>query len=204
MADLYNLDDEILNNELDQEEEENVAVGDAEEGDEWENHSDQEDREEIELPSVLLGATKQNLDEDAEQAEEEEERALDLQDFAVKPSSQQLENLPYTRLYDAWAQECRNPELLPLDHETVLQMREAVAATDDEDNENNAFVDTGNANMDALFRRLQHIDVQRVKFLLADLLKRRLQKIEAHPLHMRTLTERMSQAEVSVLIFFRV
>jgi len=183
MADLYNLDDEILNNELDQQEEDQELDDVAAAAEDWDNQSD---REEIELPDVL--AAKQNL-------ETEDEPALDLQDFAVK-STQQLQDLPYTCIYTAWSQECRSPELLPLDQETVLQMREAVAAADDHDENYDEL--SGNVNMDALFKRILHIDTQRCKFLLADLLKRRLQKIEAHPLFMRTMVERMSEEEVCV------
>lgn len=205
MADLFHLDKEILHHEPQQNDRNTEELGAAtaatteeeeELPEEWEVN--QYDREEIELPSVVVaspqGLTKADWDEIG--------TTLNLKEFVDENTQKvQTQDLTYTRLYAAWAQECRSPELLPIDVELIDRVRCAVAERQEE-NEDSAAPETGNINIDALFRRLQHIDLQRAKFLLADLLQRRLAKIQAHPLYMRNLTDRMCEAEVCSITVF--
>ena len=107
----------------------------------------------------------------------------------------QLQNLPYTHLYQAWTQERQAPELLPYPYETIQHIREGLIRY-----ENYTFQDQQqqqqpgdvnhhgrrrgrhtNENLNALMESLLRIDAERVKFLLSDLLKRRIQKITLHP-----------------------
>jgi len=196
MADLFNLDRELLDDNDDLQEDS------AEQAEDWDDTNATVDREEeeiVELPDELRRAATSKH----QQQQKDDDPALDWDDF-VKSSSQaqhDLHDLPYTRLYTAWAQECQSPELRPLDQAVLMELRAAVAAAeDDENDDDNNDNNNNNVDVQMLFRSLQHIDLQRVKFLLADLLQRRLQKIQAHPLYMRNLTERMSQAEVRVCV----
>ena len=181
--------------------------------DDW----DDSDREEIDVPnasdqfsppSKTKTIKKTNYDDDDEERETvglDELFASKSSSTTAKAQAADLQELPYTRLYQAWARESRSPELLPLDQVTVEALREAIADVDPDEPEhhhhhhhNYNSNQNNNPHMTALLQSLRHIDAQRVKFVLADLLKLRLQKIQAHPLHMRTLTDRMSQAEVCV------
>jgi hypothetical protein len=109
--------------------------------------------------------------------------------------------LPYEKLLHRWSQELHSPELLPFDQETVQTICEALERQESTMDDFLEADQTGNANMDALFHSLLRIDSDRVKFLLADLLKQRLQKIEAHPLYMRECLDRMSDSEVRNLTY---
>ena len=105
----------------------------------------------------------------------------------------QLQNLPYTRLYQAWVQECRAPELLPYPYEMIQQIRDGMMRYENYTTMNEQQEDQGeggdrhrhrrhtNENLNAVMDSLLRIDAERVKFLLSDLLKRRIQKITLHP-----------------------
>ena len=105
----------------------------------------------------------------------------------------QLQNLPYTHLYQAWAQECRAPDLLPYPYDTIQQIRDGLLRYENyscmmnqeqgEDNHRHRSRHETNENLNALMDSLLRIDAERVKFLLSDLLKRRIQKITLHPQH---------------------
>jgi hypothetical protein len=201
MADLYNLDAELDNysdhEELDQEDE-------------------QEDLEDVEadkhdgnvpVPEVLRQAAQRlkNLpSKPLDQSVEEEEEEDDVDDWqqsgaTLKATEQLLLDLSYHRLGKLWAQECHSPELVPFDHDTIATMSEELRSVASGETINDIALQNavaGNANMQALVESILRIDADRLKFLLADLLKRRLAKIEAHPLHMRTKTDRMSEHEV--------
>lgn len=170
MADLYNLLDEIDEpQEQPFQSQEDSVASDIE-----------QDREQVELPTFEKPSTA---------ASETDER-VDLEDLVA---AQSLTDLPYTRLQHLWSQELHSPELLAFDATTVQDLTEAVERQE-EDAENMEF--GSDNNMNALVQSILKIDADRVKFLLADLLRTRLGKIEEHPLHMRTRTENMSENEV--------
>ena len=171
MADLYNLEAEIAEADtlgVDVPHENEAAAGDAED---WDSTN-------AEQVNILRSATGQ---EDEAQPEER----IDLDDFAQTMGN----DLMYTSLYHAWTQERQSPELLPFPTEIVDAMRKEMADQEE--------VDTGNTNLDGLLESILFIDKERVKFLLTDLLKTRLEKIQTHPIWMESKTERMSPQEVS-------
>jgi hypothetical protein len=119
----------------------------------------------------------------------------------------QLQKLPYTHLYHAWVQECHAPELLPYPYETIQQIRNGLLryenyscmnAQDELDGDSHRHRSrrqNTNENLNALMDSLLRIDVERVKFLLSDLLKRRIQKITLHPQHYMKLLEEQKQQQ---------
>jgi GINS complex subunit 4 len=195
MADLYNLLDEI-----DEPQEQPVQQQEEDlEDEEWQAA----DREEVDLPPALQEAARKKLQGTPEATADEDER-VDLEDFNPEQS---LEDLPYTQLQHLWTQEIHSPELLFYDDETIRGLTQAVEQQEEEIenmdspeyyNENDGAAGGGgnDKNMKALVQSVLKIDADRVKFLLSDVLRRRLTKIEEHPLHMRTLTDRMSDGEV--------
>jgi GINS complex subunit 4 len=196
MADLYNLLDEI-------DEPQEQPVQEQEEDLEDEEWQAADNREEVDLPPALQEAARKKLQGTPENTADEEER-VDLEDFNPEQS---LEDLPYTQLQHLWTQEIHSPELLFYDDETIRGLTQAVEQQEEDIenmdspdyyNENNGAGGGGgnDKNMKALVQSVLKIDADRVKFLLSDVLRRRLTKIEEHPLHMRTLTDRMSDGEV--------
>jgi hypothetical protein len=192
MADLYNLLDEIDEPQEQpfQQQEEDL------EDEQW-----QSDREELDLPPALQEAARKKLQGTPETYDDEDER-VDLEDLNLE---QTLADLPYTQLQHLWTQEIHSPELLFYDDETIRGLTQAVEQQEEEienmdlpeyNNENGAAGGGNDKNMKALVQSVLKIDADRVKFLLSDVLRRRLTKIEEYPLHMRTLTDRMSDGEV--------
>lgn len=181
MADLYNLDAEIEDYSQQEEVlEEEDDDGNLDENETINDNDDNDEAADAQVPAALreLAAARHKSHDDEDEDSDALEEDL-LNNTNANPSAttmakarERLCDLAYTRLYRAWSQECRAPELLPWDRETV----DRVTSMHDSD----GTIDTGNANMDALLTSLLRIDAERGKFLLADLLKRRLQKIEAH------------------------
>jgi hypothetical protein len=100
----------------------------------------------------------------------------------------QLQDLPYTRLYHSWVQECHAPELLPFQYDVIQQIRDGLSRYEEFMEEAMTMNDgnttlTNNENLNALVHSLLRIDVDRVKFLVSDLLRRRIQKLTLHPQH---------------------
>jgi len=181
MADLYNLLDEI-----DEPQEQPFQQQDDELSDTEEQLP--RDREQVELPA---------LDKPLTHIADEDER-VDLENLATEKS---LADLPYTKLQHLWTQEIHSPELLPYDDETIRGMTEAVQQQEDDmehtlQQTTDTTASSADGNMNALVQSIKKIDTNRVKFLLADTLRARLQKLEEHPLHNRTLVDRMSENEV--------
>ena len=176
MADLYNLLDG-----LDEAHEEELV----EQQQEWEETEDQD------LPPALAEAAKRKLP-----TEEEEDFQVGAELDKLSTPTESVAELPYTKLQSLWAQEIRSPELLPFDKETIDEISQGIEEAEDRIDTLAAEGMTGNANMDSLFSSVLNVDLERVKYLFTDLLKLRLEKIEAHPLHMRENLDRMSDREV--------
>lgn len=127
---------------------------------------------------------------------------------------EQSSDLRYTHLRNWWIQELNSPELLQYDEELILDAIHAIETqnecidnvsnndTDDDEQEQNYILHTGNKNLDAMLISLIRIDLERMKFILCDLLKIRLNKIEKYPLHHILeidMRDRMSTQEVRII-----
>ena len=113
----------------------------------------------------------------------------------------------YEALKSLWVQEMLCPELLPNDGETVglhlellrgredtvEELQEQAAAASEEEEPG------GSALLSSLAAGIYKMEADRVRFLLADLARTRLAKIENHALHSRDLIDRMSDEEVAYL-----
>jgi hypothetical protein len=209
MADLFNLDAELLADQdprhadlqdddgnVDVDNEDLLEEEDHVHGEEWDD-DDQGDAEQVEVlalsPTATAASTAADIDSTQQQLPQQQER-FDLEDIAASASAQDLD---YTKLYSFWMQETQSPELLPFPAALVDRIQESIANSHANATDDSNPIDTGNEGLDALLTSLLTIDTDRVTFLLADLLKRRLQKIEAHPLYMETKLNCMSPHEVS-------
>jgi hypothetical protein len=174
MADLYHLLDEVETQE-------------PEESQDWE----QQDREYLQVPPELQDAAQKRFEPTPM------DERVDLDDFLQSESE-----VLYNKLQSLWSQEINAPEILSYDSETVEGLTNALRQQ--EELIDNGEVDTGNTNVDALTESILKVDADRAKFLLSDLLKMRLQKIEEYPLHMRENGDRLSEKEVSVCVASRL
>ena len=133
-----------------------------------------------------------------------------------------FDDLEYAQLKRLWITEMSCPELFPFDKETfdlhknLLEGHEEFvaelsnqAANFNKDSSTNATSarDKRNRqeiepNIASLFAGIYRMEADRVRFLLADLARHRLAKIEEHPLHMRTMVDRMSEHEVKYLVSY--
>jgi len=116
------------------------------------------------------------------------------------------EDEEYATLKTLWAQELLCPELLPRDDATLDSQLELLRSQEDTIEELQEQVASGGGSGDAtdpilasLAAGIYKMESDRVRFLLADLTRTRLAKIENHALHNRDLVDRMSAEEVEYL-----
>ncbi len=108
----------------------------------------------------------------------------------------------YQELRRLWVQEMNCPELLP--HNTEIMNHHLELLNDKEDLidklQDRAAEPRTSGNSDPLLASLlasiHKVEADRIRFIIADLTRIRLGKIENHALHNRTLLDRMSDEEV--------
>ena len=157
------------------------------EGEEW----DDEDREHLDLPVALkeVELNKFSPGDDLDVAADE--------DVAVDGDKEVvMEAECYSKLKRLWQQELACPELLPLDEETLKEITEELESREQ------AIAELGeqSGDIETLLGSVLKVDTDRARFMLSDLLRARIWKIQQHPMHMRDLIGRMSDAEVSQVV----
>jgi hypothetical protein len=132
---------------------------------------------------------------------------------------------PYERLKRAWMQELACPELLPYDDEVIAYFMNLLSSQEDDieqiqqhglgnttstSNTNNTVSNTNirqssathavaqeaNQMISALSINIMKMEMDRVRFMLTDLLRARLWKLETYALYNRKIIDRMSDDEV--------
>ena len=114
-------------------------------------------------------------------------------------------NPDYETLKALWTSEMACPELLPHDAETVLQIVEELSGKEEvidellqrsrrQGQQNQSREATG--ELASLMAQITKMDSDRTRFMLVDLARTRMAKIENHALHNRTLVDRMTEEEV--------
>ena len=203
MADLHNLLEEVREDYEDEEireeeEQETILASSSAQADgsqDWEDG----DREELEVPAALAELQQKQLNLDLDQGSdaegEEQILAADEQEIPKEDESHY-----YSRLKKLWQQEVACPELLPLDESMVTEVIEEIQRRED----TIAQLSEQSGDMEALLGSVLKVDSDRAKFMLSDLLRTRLSKIQEHPLHMRDLVDRMSEQEVSLFVYLPV
>lgn len=140
---------------------------------------DRNDRERLDLPPVLAEAERKQYQTVEEDAFEEEGNLEEDSDYA------QLKRL--------WKLEMNCPDLMPYDAETIGLQMELLEGQDEILEKLGACFEPALA---PLMGSIYKMDADRVRFMLTDLTRMRLSKIEEHPLYMRDMIERMSDDEV--------
>ena len=130
-------------------------------------------------------------------------------------------NPDYETLKALWTSELACPELLPHDAETVLQIVDDLSAQEEIINDlllrskqpppllQQSSTSRGGggggggptAELASLVAQITKMDSDRTRFMLVDLARTRMAKIENHAFHNRTLVDRMTEEEVRVLLY---
>jgi hypothetical protein len=114
-------------------------------------------------------------------------------------------NPDYETLKALWTSEMACPELLPHDAETVVQIVEELAGKEEvieellersrrQGQQQQSHEVTG--ELASLMSQITKMDSDRTRFMLVDLARTRMAKIENYALHNRTLVDRMTEEEV--------
>lgn len=155
-----------------------------------------DDDDEDEFPS------NDGFDDDDDQNQQEGERIPD-QD--------------YEQLKQIWISELTSPELMPHDSETVALHVEVLAGQEEsvedlwrmsrvhhgEEGGGNGRTGGGpTGEMASLMAQILKMDLDRTRFMLVDLARSRMAKIENHALFNRELVDRMTDEEVSPFFLF--
>lgn len=121
-------------------------------------------------------------------------------------------NPEYEQLRGLWTSELACPELLPHDADTVLDAEELARQEEVVDDLLRRSKRQGqqrrgegaSGEVASLVAQLTRMDLDRTRFMMVDLARTRMAKIENHALHNRTLLDRMTEEEVSVFKGFSV
>jgi GINS complex subunit 4 len=175
MADLHNLLGDIQSDD-----EAPPVTIDNELDEPW----DRNDRERLDLPPALQEAERKRYETVEEEILEEEEDFLE-------------EDNEYAQLKRLWKLEMNCPDLMPFDAETIGLQLELLEGQDEIIEKLSARFDP---QLAPLMGSIYKMDADRVRFILTDLMRTRLAKIEEHPLYMRDMVDRMSNDEVRLCI----
>ena len=211
MADLDNLLDDINNND-------NHSIND----DIDDQHYDGDDAVDTNnnavggVPAALRAAAvrRRQMEEDDEFGARDEERdyqasrgdgAAGIDDDDEEEHDGQNINPDYEQLKGLWTSELACPELLPSDAETIehcvdeLTKKEEIIDELLQRSKTQRPTREASGEVASLVAQITKMDLDRTRFMLVDLARTRMAKIENHALHNRTLVDRMTEEEVRVL-----
>lgn len=185
MADLYNLLDGLV--------EEQPSSSDDINTNNNENIPLEQQQQEWEEPEEVAVQPIKNINNNNGKDDLLEKPPLALEDYLQATDVDENER-PCTKLTQWFKQEQKCPDLLPYDSNTLQALVEQL-----EHNTTTSTTTTGgvNANLQAILASIHNVDQERIQYLVANLLRLRLEKIERHALYLRKHTDLMSPAEVS-------
>mmetsp|Transcript_14774 Transcript_14774/g.32105 ORF Transcript_14774/g.32105 Transcript_14774/m.32105 type:complete len:323 (+) Transcript_14774:148-1116(+) len=114
-------------------------------------------------------------------------------------------NPDYEQLKALWTSELACPELLPHDAETVVQNVDELEKKEEiidellQRSKQQRQSREASGELASLVAQITKMDSDRTRFMLVDLARTRMAKIENHALHNRTLVDRMTEEERSYL-----
>ena len=184
--------------------------------DQQQQYYDDEDNDITEratVPAALAAAAarRRQMEEDNEFGAGDEERDYqkgvdsDVDNNDEEDDEDQNINPDYEQLKGLWMSELACPELLPADAETIAQNVEDLAQKEEVIDEllqrsksQRQSRDAASGEVASLVAQITKMDLDRTRFMLVDLARTRMAKIENHALHNRTLIDRMTEEEVSI------
>jgi len=209
MADFQNLTGEVYSAQNNQDsEEEGEAYNDeatlhqrAQAGQEEFDDAGHDQQQIMEIPAALLEA-------EAQQRDEQERDTSNLsQDLDETVEGQLVPDEDYEALKRLWIQEVNSTELLDYDSELIPILMEMIPSQEEVIEQfqaqalqnPSAVPGSVDPNLASLAASICKMDLDRMYFLLADLKRTRLGKIEKYALHNREILDRMSEKEVNYL-----
>lgn len=184
--------------------------------DQQQQYYDDEDNDITEratVPAALAAAAarRRQMEEDNEFGAGDEERDYqkggdsDVDNNEEDDEDQNI-NPDYEQLKGLWMSELACPELLPADAETIAQNVEDLAQKEEVIDEllqrsksQRQSRDAASGEVASLVAQITKMDLDRTRFMLVDLARTRMAKIENHALHNRTLIDRMTEEESTYL-----
>lgn len=218
MADLDNLLDEINNDdevsidaEFQQQQQQPSPYN--EENEDGNNLEDSSERTSIPAALAAAAANRRQLNEENDNVgANDEERDVGMMDDNGDnidgddddDGDGRTLNPEYEQLKSLWTSELACPELLPHDAETVLSVEELAKQEDIIDELLNRSKQQrqsreASGELASLVAQITKMDLDRTRFMLVDLARTRMAKIENFALHNRTLLDRMTEEETSHL-----
>ena len=213
MADLHNILDELNDN---QDYDDIVIDGNEQDSSSADNGQDEADadvgsRRPPSIPSALAAAADQRYGAGAEEKDYQSDGRHGGDDGGDDGDGEgRIPDQEYEQLKSSWYQELASPELLYADAEIVslhVDVLEGQEETIDDlllrskHQHNPRQQKDGGASgeLASLVAQITKMDLDRTRFMLVDLARTRMAKIENHALHNRTLVDRMTAEEVSCL-----
>ena len=204
MADFNNLLGEIDNDEasnLDA----NVDISGVEIGDNDNRDQSQPRSQPANIPNALLEAEDQRRKELEADAADDDDIANDEMDGDIL-----FPDEDYEALKQLWIREINTTELLQNEENLIADLIELLPEqeqnieefTEQAQYQSSAHQGNVDANLASLASSICKMDFERMCFLLADLKRTRMGKIEKYALHNREITERMSDEEVRYILLF--
>lgn len=201
MADLYNLLDELdNNNDYDDVKQDprrltvETAVTERSSDDDYDDYGD-DNNPTPQVPAALL---EKDFSDSFDPATDHVSKEGTYTDYDLEKCDQEqhtISNKLYGKLHQHWLQERHCPELLEYDEKVIQDLQEQF---EDRQQQADDLVDSEEP-VDVLMANLAQQDLDRAKFVLSDWLTHRLHKIESHPFHMREKIACMSQNEIDYL-----
>ena len=113
-------------------------------------------------------------------------------------------NPDYEQLKALWTSELACPELLPHDADNIVHNMEELAGQEEiidellqrSKEQRQSSREGASGEVASLVAQITKMDMDRTRFMLVDLARTRMAKIENHALHNRTLLDRMTDEEV--------
>ena len=203
MADFQNLTEEVdlaqINLDVQEEgNDEETIQQQAQIGQEFDDDDAGHDQQ-LEIPVALLEAEAQQRDE------QERDTSSLLENLDEAGEGELTPDDDYEALKRLWIQEVNSTELLDYDSELIPILMEMIPSQEEIIEQfqaqalQNPSVSSGSVdpNLASLAASICKMDLDRMYFLLADLKRTRLGKIEKYALHNREILDRMSESEVS-------
>ena len=214
MADLDNLLDDINNNDNDSI---NDDIDDQQQYYDGDDADDANNNATGGVPAALAAAAarRRQMEEDDEFGARDEERdyqasrgddAADIDDEDDEEHDGQNINPDYEQLKGLWTSELACPELLPADAETIehcvdeLTKKEEIIDELLQRSKTQRPTREASGEVASLVAQITKMDLDRTRFMLVDLARTRMAKIENHALHNRTLVDRMTEEEVRITL----
>ena len=207
MADLNNLLDEVdeaLQDDDDNDGDASLAAADDQQQEEEQELPSQEwdgdDREDVHVPDDMEELAQNKLydnDDDDESQDSANDDGMYNGNSGEAGDNESHYHL-YSRLKRLWQHEVACPELLPMrkgDDEGDQDIFEEIAQQLKNREDTHAALLEGNDDLNTLLASILKVDMDRTKFMLADLMRTRLMKIQDYPIHMKELTDRMTDIE---------